>query len=253
MCAATRGNKPGAGPDRPPAKGGELGKTFGNMAAWGDFFNSRGAVEKGKRHSSRGGRYFLSKGVRAGMICRVQTLWAVYVVCFVLAPFLVAVTGGNFSVWVFLVFLGLPVLFTMVAQAMGVGWLEFWSVPAAAALPWVLSLALVLGCAQLLPKNLQQAAGMSAMAPLLGLLGSAATGFFSTLVLGPEIPLADRIRRPLMISAPLALLVTVFLMCVFYQDTRAERKPGAGSDEKPASAEADATPQPAAPPDAKNY
>lgn len=169
----------------------------------------------------------------------VQTLWAVYVVCFVLAPLIIAVTGGNYSVWVFAAFLGLPALLTVVARMMGVGWLEFWSVPAAAALPWALSLALVLTCVHFLPRNLQQAAGMSAMVPLFGLLGSAGLGFFSTLVMGPEVPLADRIRRPLVVSAPLAVVVTVFLAWVYYQDIRAAGKGGAGADEKPPAAEAE--------------
>lgn len=166
-----------------------------------------------------------------------QTLWAIYVVCFVLAPLIIAVTGGNYSVWVFALFLGLPALFTLVARMMGVGWLEFWSVPTAAALPWVVSLAFALTCAHFLPRNLQQAAGMSAIAPLFGLVGAAGLGFLSAMVMGPDVPLESRIKRPLMLSAPWAVVVTLFLAWVYYQDIRASGEAAVEPAEKPPAAE----------------
>lgn len=141
-----------------------------------------------------------------------RTAWFVVVVLFVLAPIISAFFPKAFSVTealIYAVFIG---LITLLAWAFRIPPLCFWSIPTAAGLPWLTLLALIFLWASFQPESSKQAAVMSGLFPLFGLIGSVGIAVLVSFFVGAEPPLRPRVIWPMVVSGLLVLSLVLILL-----------------------------------------
>lgn len=173
-----------------------------------------------------------------------RMVWSVIVALMVLAPFISLIATKSLSWLGALVFLGGPLLITLIAWSLGTTPLAYWSVPVAAALPWAVTLAAIFLWAHCLPKGQQDAAIMSGLFPLFGLAGAVGVSIIVAFFLPADLPLPPRILWPMAFSGGVALMLLLVILAALFSPSASASPSGKNSAPPNDSGITSATEQP---------
>lgn len=144
-----------------------------------------------------------------------RTFWIFIVIATLCSPAVVTLTlsGGTFAIAATV--LAIPAGLSFFAFCLGHDLLRFWSVPVAAALPWMAVLLMIGIWVPSLPAASQQGGAMTGMIPMFALLLGFGMGVFVSFFVSRDIGEERRIFWSLICSGIPALLCAAFLAFVF--------------------------------------